>query len=90
MLIVTEAIYDMRESDNLHHTLITGYFITGFYCIVCLCQFLVSCGADGTAYIYDLNRKALLNFVHYPAGVTCLQSVPLEVSPMRLVIPFSG
>ena len=44
-------------------------------------QFLVSGGADGTAYIYDLNRKALLNFVHYPAGVTCLQSVPLEIDP---------
>ena len=43
-------------------------------------QFLVSGGADGTAYIYDLNRKTLLNLVHYPAGVTCLQSVPLEVS----------
>ena len=43
-------------------------------------QFLISGGADGTAYIYDLCRKTLLNLVHYPAGVTCLLSVPLEVS----------
>ena len=50
------------------------------------CQFLVSGGADGTAYIYDLSRRALLNLVHYPAGVTCLQPVPQEVGESILTI----
>ncbi len=41
--------------------------------------FLVSGGADGKACVYDLNRKTVLNYVWYSAGVTCLQWMPIEV-----------
>ena len=42
---------------------------------------LLSGGVDGKTCIYDMNRRILVNFFQYSAGVTCLKWLPLDLDP---------
>ena len=48
---------------------------------------LLSGGVDGKTCIYDMNRRILVNFFQYSAGVTCLKWLPLDLDPTGVQVP---
>ena len=41
---------------------------------------VLSGGVDGKACIYDINRKVMVNHVHYSSSVTTIRWLPLDVN----------